>query len=75
MVYRKEYIKSSRSIPPQVVHNFSLSNMFMQQDRHIIRNNITVPRIVIVVSMNWIIRKQEYAFAKAKPNSRTMQRE
>uniref|UniRef100_A0A0A9CUB8 Uncharacterized protein n=1 Tax=Arundo donax TaxID=35708 RepID=A0A0A9CUB8_ARUDO len=26
-----------------MVHNFSLSNVFMQQDRHVIRNNITIP--------------------------------
>ena len=41
----------------------------MQQDRHIIRNNIAVPRIVIVVSMNWFIRKQEYASAKEKTHN------
>jgi len=52
--------------PPQVVHNFSLSNMFMQQDRHIIRNNIAVPRIVICSKYELDYKKARICICKRK---------
>jgi len=47
--------------------------MFMQQNRHIIRNNITIPTIATVVSTNWIIKRQDCAYAKVKKKTMVAQ--